>query len=713
MLEYFSAPFLYIDPNAGFQIVSQSGPFVGFLLAFLAALLWPFKFLFKAFFNFFKKKPVLGWIVMILILTGLGGAVYHLMAASRTEAIPRRVIVLGMDGLDPGLTEKFMAEGKLPHFQTLKEKGAYRPLRTVVPPQSPVAWSTFATGLNPGGHGLYDFLWRHTENYMPDLALSEYKPAKTLNILGWRIPMGRSGFVNRRRGKTLWAETSEAGVPTTVIHCPVTFPVERVSAAMLAGMGVPDIRGTQGTFSYYSDKASAEKTQGGRRILVHFAGGKAQSFLSGPRGDGGREISVPLEMRIREEGGGVDLSWTGGEQTLHVGEWSPWTRVDFNIDASTKLTGMTRFYLRSVSPEFSLYASAFQFTPENPVYPISYPGDYAKRLKDAVGDFHTLGMPHDTWALNEGAMTDEMFLEQSRTILDEEIKMLRHELLGFRDGLLVFVIVTPDRIQHMFWRAIDEKHPLYTPADAHRYGHVIEQTYRDMDEILGIVMNHADDETTLMVVSDHGFKSFRRAVHLNSWLRDEGYLVYEEARSAASGGEFFEGVDWSRSRAYAVGLGSLYLNLKGREKRGIVNPGEEAEALKKEIAGKLSELKDPGTGQSAVRRVFFGNEIYSGEAAPEAPDLLAGFQDGYRASWQTALGAAPEALMEDNLKKWSGDHIIDAELVPGIFFSNRAIAEENPSLYDICPTILGLFGLPVSPDQPGSDLFQSQPELVE
>ncbi|MGH7197799.1 MAG: alkaline phosphatase family protein, partial [Candidatus Omnitrophota bacterium] len=249
-------------------------------------------------------------------------------------------------------------------------------------------------------------------------------------------------------------------------------------------------------------------------------------------------------------------------------------------------------------------------------------------------------------------------------------------------------------------------HPLYTVEFAQKYGGVIEDAYRQMDGLLGLVLNHVDDQTVLLVISDHGFKSFRRAVHLNSWLRDNGFLIYKEATAQKAGDEFFKDVDWSRSKAYAVGLGSVYLNQKGREKEGIVEPGAEADAVKREIARKLKELKDAKTGRGAVRAVHLGEEIFSGDAIAEAPDLLVGFEDGYRASWQTALGAAPADQIEDNLKKWSGDHIIDSTLVPGVFFSNRKVDVGNPSLYDMSPTVLSLFGIEVPADQPGRNLLQ-------
>jgi len=702
-------PLAYVDPNTGFQIFSQASPILAAFLAFLGILLWPFRQGALVLWHFIKNRPKLFLGVLVfLISVGTAFAYHYLNKEVWRGGEVKKIMILGMDGLDPNIMEKMMEEGALPNFKMLKEKGSYSRLGTVVPPQSPVAWSTFATGLNPGGHGLYDFLWRHTENYMPDLALSELVPGKSVKILGKEIPLGGPKFKNRQKGTTLWSYTSQAGVPTTVIHCPVTFPPEKVSGALLAGMGVPDIRGTQGIYSLYTDEMVSGKTQGGKHIPVKILNGTIKTFLRGPRGEGGRDITRDLTIQIEPDGKGAQLSWLGGAVSLKLGQWSSWSRVTFPIYGTKNIVGMTRFYLKALTPHFELYASPFNFTPENPVHPIAFPSDYAKRIQEAIGDFHTLGMPHDTWALNEGAMTDEMFLEQSQTILEEEKAMLRYELPQFESGLFVFVVETPDRIQHMFWRAVDPKSPLYTKELAKRYGNVIADTYREMDRILSLTMEHVDEDTLIMVVSDHGFKSFRRTVHINSWLRENGFLVLQKGYEGKGGGEFFRGVDWSKSRAYAVGLGSIYLNLRGREKQGIVNPGAEADMLKREIAAQLKEFKDPKTNQTIVREAYLGDEIFKGEMISDAPDLLIGFEDGYRASWQTALGASPLSKIEDNMKKWSGDHIVDHRLVPGIFFSNKKLDKLNPTLYDLSPTILSLFDIAVPKEQSGLPLFNRE-----
>jgi len=705
--------FGYIDPSAGLQIVSQAGPMFGFLLALLGAVLWPFRFVFGLLWQSFKKKPKYFLAVLVLLsVSGTAIAYYSLNNQVERGGDIKKIMILGMDGLDPNIMEKMMQEGELPHFRALKERGSYARLGTVTPPQSPVAWSTFATGLNPGGHGMYDFLRRHTENYMPDLALSDLKPAKSFKIFGKEISWGKPHFENRRNGTPMWTLTSEAGIPSTVMHCPVTFPPDKVTGVMLAGMGVPDIRGTPGTFGYYTNRQLSGKSQGGKQIPVYIKNGMIETVLKGPRGQDGKDIEVDLKIEIVSDNRGIQLHLPGQAEHLGLEEWSPWVRVEFPVGGMSKVSGMTRFYLKSLSPFFELYASPFNFTPESPVHPISYPDDYAKRLQASIGDFHTLGMPHDTWAVNEGAMTEDMFLAQSQTILKEEKAMLRHELPRFKEGLFIFVVETPDRIQHMFWRAVDKENALYTEEFASKYGGVIPDAYKDMDEILGLVMEHLDEKTVLMVVSDHGFKSFRRAVHLNSWLRDNGYLVFRPGLREREGKEFFQGVDWSRSKAYAVGLGSVYLNLKGREKQGIVEPGREADELKREVAEKMKTIRDEKAGERIVRNVYLAESIYEGEKISEAPDLLVGFEDGYRASWQTALGASPIPVVEDNLKKWSGGHILDHTLVPGIFFSNQKITKKNPTLYDFSPTVLSLFGLEIPAEQKGRNLFEVAHQTV-
>jgi predicted AlkP superfamily phosphohydrolase/phosphomutase len=297
-----------------------------------------------------------------------------------------------------------------------------------------------------------------------------------------------------------------------------------------------------------------------------------------------------------------------------------------------------------------------------------------------------------------------MFLSQTDAIVGEEKAMILHELEEYQSGLLMIVFETIDRVSHMFWRYIDKESPLYDAEGAKKYGGVIQHYYEDMDKTLGEIMKHVDDKTLLLVTSDHGFTNFRRAVHLNSWLRDQGLqnLKTDTRESRA----LFRDVDWSKTKAYAVGLGSIYINLEGRESQGIVASGEEKTQIEKEIISSLEQLMDPKNGKRVVHKVYRREEIFSGSKFEKMPDLVVGFSGGYRVSWQTALGAAPREQMEDNMKKWSGDHIVEPSLVPGVFFSNRKLdLTKQISLYDIAPTILQEFGITPPKEFLGKPIF--------
>jgi predicted AlkP superfamily phosphohydrolase/phosphomutase len=491
----------------------------------------------------------------------------------------------------------------------------------------------------------------------------------------------------------------------------VTFPPEKVAGKMLSGMGVPDIRGGQGTFTFYTSTAHHEDRPQGGLVIPVSESQKIETKLIGPRGSQGQDISIPLEIKLDQTTRSAEIEVSGTKTKIQEGAWSPWIRVQFPLDVLTQIPAMCRFYLKSIQNPFELYCSPMNFDPRKPVFPISFEDDYAKKLQEAIGDFHTLGMPHDTWALNEGSMNEDMFISQTDTIVAEERAMVLHELKQFQAGLFMAVFETIDRIQHMFWRYLDTKSPLYDPEGAKKYGKVIEKYYVGMDAILGEILKYVDDHTLLLVNSDHGFTNFRRAVNLNSWLRNQGLQILKEG--AEEGRTLFRDVDWSETKAYAVGLGSVYLNLKGRESKGIVEEGEEKRQVEDEIIRGLGELKD-ADGEEVVHKVYRRDEIFSGSRIEKMPDLVVAFRPGYRTSWQTALGAAPTPVIEDNLKKWSGDHIVDPSFVPGVLFTNRKISENREiTLYDLAPTILAEFGIAPPEDYLGKPIFAAEKRTVE
>ncbi len=603
----------------------------------------------------------------------------------------KKVIVLGLDGLEPAIVERMLERGELPHFEKIRRAGTYSRLKTTYPAQTPVAWSSFVTGTNPGGHGIFDFVSRNPQTYLPDLALSRFEKPKSM----FAAPQ----VVSNRRGVPLWRVLSDAGVPSTVLRCPVTFPPDQMKGRMLAGVGVPDLRGGQGTGTFYTqDKAAKAKES---ELIVHLdAGDDFPSRVIGPRNP---RVNPPAdttaEIRVQaDRAAGTLTIRTGGAPAtveLRRGQWSEWVRVKFKLSMLQSLGGIVRFYARQISPHVEFYASPVNIDPAAPVFAVSFPGDYGKALSEQIGLFSTLGMAEDHTGLNNGRLDETAFLAQCELVLAEREKMTLYELSRFDEGLFFVVFDTPDRVQHMFWRFRDSEHPMYDRDRAPELARSIERHYRRYDALLARVLERTDEHTLLMVLSDHGFNAFRRAFHTNTWLVENGLMTLKEGQKPGEDlGENFSAVDWPRTHAYALGLGGIYLNSKGREREGIVEEGASAESARRAIVKGLGGIADPATGRVAIHSVSRREEIYSGACIADAPDLLVNYAPGFRVSWQTALGGMPAGLFEDNMRRWSGDHIIDPETVPGILFLNRVAAQNHADIRDLAPTILQFLGVP-------------------
>ena len=683
------APLAYIDPSSGLPLVGWFGAVVAALVAGSGSGLF---FLRRTVGAALRRPAVrIGLGVALAGAAGLAAGHFFFGGGGVGQGGTAKVIVIGLDGLDPETTERLMDAGRLPALARLRKEGVYGRLETTNPAQSPVAWATFATGSNPGKHGLFDFILRDRKALVPDLAISAFR-------------LGGSSPTSPRKGVPFWSITSAARVPTTVVRCPVTFPPEEVCGCMLSGMGVPDVRGTQGTFTVFTTRAPGPLT-GGVAVAVTITGDRVRTELPGPldRGLTGRmrEITVPLELELAPARDRLTVVCQDQRLVLVPGQWSDFARLTFKVGLLKRVKAIGRFYLRSITPELELYCSPLDFDPKDPAFAISSPPGYAGALADEIGLYRTRGMPDDTGGLNEGVLDEAAFLEEANRILGEREKMLDLELGRFSSGLLVCVFDTPDRIQHMLWRAVDDRHPLHDPAVTARFGRTIEECYERLDRAVGRVLERAPRDAAVIVLSDHGFTTFRRAVHVNAWLREAGYLALRDG--AAEGEDLLRAIDWSRTRAYAVGFNSIYLNLAGRESKGIVKPAE-AGALAAGIARGLEALVDPQGGARAVKRVYRGEDVYHGPFAAEGPDLVVGYERGYRGSWQTALGAVPAVVFEDNRKRWSGDHLVDPSLVPGVLFANRPLRLERPALADVAPTILALLGLAAPADMDGRSL---------
>ena len=644
--------------------------------------------------------------------------------------VGKRVLVIGIDGMDYTITTKLMDEGKLPTFKALAEKGGFKPLLSSIPPQSPVAWSNFITGADPGGHGIFDFLHRKPDTYFPYLSTSQVVPppekAKLLGFIPVRnrfalpftdyvLPMAGGTTLNLRRGVAFWQVLEAAGIPCVIFKIPANFPPIPSAKGLvrsISGMGTPDILGTYGTFSFYTTDPfpGYEDVTGGYVFPVRVVDGAVRAKLYGPPNDfknyeriaerRGEEVpyqekkaTIDFEAYIDPENPVAKIVVGDKEIILAEGEFSDWVELEFvMVPGMVKVSGIARFYLKSAHPEFELYVTPIQINPADQVLPITDPPEYGQELVDAVGYFYTQNMPEDTKALEYGVFGNEEFVKQSTIVFNERYECFKYEMSKFREGLLYFYFGSLDQCQHAMWRCMDPSHPAYDPSNDAAFADFLEQLYMKFDRVLGEAVSQIDENTTLIVLSDHGFAPFYRQMHLNRWLYDEGYLVLKPG-VRPSDVEWLMGVDWSKTRAYALGINSLYLNLKGREGQGIVQPGREADALVDEIAAKLEEVRDPQNGQQMVVHAYKSRECYHGPYVGTAPDIIVGYAWGYRGSDASATGQIPDRLVEDNTNKWSGDHCADYHHVPGVLFANRPITHDEPSLYDLAPTILAEFGI--------------------
>ena len=664
------------------------------------------------------------------------------------------VFVLGVDGMDPEITQRLMDEGKMPAFSALADEGSFQQLQTANPPQSPVAWSNFVTGMDPGGHGIFDFVHRDPLTYMP---ISSATPPPTegvggaLHLFGYVLPTSAPEAGNNRAGTPWWDLLHTAGVDVEVYRIPGNFPVPASEAKVLSGMGTVDMRGGYGTYSLLTDKPLARDDVKGDVQLVTVQDydldgitDTVTGVLRGPpdvfhlepgeHPGPGDYLDARITVQIDPVHESAVIKIADQAILLAEGEWSDWVEVSFDAlpAGMMPLTGTVRLYAKELRPNFQLYMSPVNISATAPAMPVSSPDDFSEDLAESLGNYYTQGMPEDTNALKDGVFDDLDYIKQVKLVQDDTEAMLDLALSRFEPGDATFMYVSDIDLQcHMLWRHNDPKypgapHPARDEGVAAAHSEDIEGFYRSVDGLLSKVRGELPAETLLLVMSDHGFQPFTRKVHLNSWLRDNGYLTLkpqggdgEEAELSAletlgyldAGGD--EGVvggiptgdvDWSETRAYNIGFNALYLNLKGRESEGIVDPAD-VDALVAEITAKLEGFVDPQNGNKAVLRVARGSEIYHGPRTVEGPDLVVGYNAGYGGSDQSTLGEVTAEIIEDNLSRWSGNHLMAPEVVPGVLLVNRKLAGEGHTLTDLTATVLDVYDVAPSEGMRGSSIL--------
>ena len=608
-----------------------------------------------------------------------------------------------------------MDAGRLPSMKKLADEGTFVPLGSTNPPQSPVAWSAFATGMNPGKNGIYDFVRRDPATYLPAVATSTVSPPE----MRWGLwPSRNAEGHNPRRGRSFWKIASDAGVRVTVISVPYSFPPDDVAPAgrQLSGLGTPDLLGTNSSFYYFGDDLqgaeSGTAVPGGRLVGIRVKDGRANAIINGPQNPASEDrdaLTLPIDFELDAPRKRVTIRLGGAELSAAEGEWTPWAAVSFRVSPFYEISGICRFYVIEAAPGLRVYGSPLNYDPRDPYAAISSPEAFSATLAEKHGLYKTLGWDHDTSALNDERLDEKAFLEDAASVEDQKEAMLLGALDAKDWDLLVWVSTAPDRVSHMFYRLIDKTSPRYDAELAARHARAIEDSYVRMDQTVGKALERLPEGATLVIVSDHGFHSFRRGLNTNTWLVQNGYMKLfptpESPEAKFSAKEFFGDVDWSGTKAYAIGTGQIYLNVEGRERDGVVPPGKAAD-LAAEIAGRLEAFRDPESGETPMAKVYIGERIFPGADPMERPDLQLAFRPGWRTSWETVLGGIPEAVSGANTKKWSGDHAAsDVADTAGIILMNERLNLASPEIVDLAPTLLYEYGLTPPPDVDGERLW--------
>jgi predicted AlkP superfamily phosphohydrolase/phosphomutase len=596
-----------------------------------------------------------------------------------------KTLIVGFDSFDPVIFEAMAGKNQLPNFEKLSRQGGYSRLEVCSPPQTEVSWTSIATGVDPGGHGIFDFVHRDPVSYAPYVSI---------------LPMRKSAlgeqFVPPYTATTFFEAAADRGYPATALWWPAMFPARPgVPVNTLPGLGTPDIRGQLGVGTLLTSEAESLK----KTTVVKLTAAGRDCFtasLPGPQvkaREGARMLSLPLRLDIIDQG--LARLTIGDQQLdLRLGEWSEIVELRFKGGIFLNVHAITRCIATRLSGVIRVYILPLQIHPLHSPWHYASAGSFSKKIWKDVGPYLTLGWPQDTTGLEEGCMSDEQFLQLCQSIFEQRVRILDHLMDDFREGVLASIFDDLDRVQHMFF---------------HDRLDVVQDWYQRLDRFVGDLqarLNAWTGQYRFLILSDHGFADFRQKVHLNRWLLDNGYLRLR------NGGSDLTGVDWSKTLAYAVGLNSIYLNVAGREGQGVV-PADRVESLLGEIRSKLLEWKD-GDQVPVIRKMRLKHETYSGPYTCLGPDLVVGYAPGYRASSETGLGKVPALSLEPNTDHWGADHCMDAEVVPGVIFANRDLRDFGGiSFRDIPFLAIGKHLDPSNLKPPSQTVGEGQKDLEE